>query len=226
MYKAAEMNDKSSRNKFRESEVTAWIQSLETGDEEATSQLWSYCFPRLLRYTGKKLPEHLRRALDEEDVALSAFKSFCLAASKGSFPQLSGRDDLWKLLLHIARKKANSYIRHELREKRGGGKVRGESIFNSADDPNDQQGIDNVEGEAVSPDLLAQFTDDCRNLLDMLGDDILKTIALLRMEGHSVDEIAERVGCAKRSVERRLNLIRRTWMEKSEDEINETPKTK
>lgn len=34
---------------------------------------------------------------------------------------------------------------------------------------------------------------------------------MLRLEKYSVDEIAERIGCARRSVERRLNLIRSIW---------------
>ena len=36
-------------------------------------------------------------------------------------------------------------------------------------------------------------------------------MALLRVEGHSVEELAERVGCAPRSVKRKLQLIRSIW---------------
>jgi DNA-directed RNA polymerase specialized sigma24 family protein len=199
----------------KENEVTLWIKSVEAGDDSSAGQLWSYCFPKLLSYSKKKLPDHLRRALDEEDVALSAFKSFCLAAAKGSFPQLEGRDDLWKLLLCIANRKAQNYVRRELREKRGGGQVRGESIFEmggNSSDPNDV-GIGNVAGKMASPEMLAQFTDDARAMIDMLQDDTIKTIALLRMEGYSVEEIAERLECGKRTIERRLTLIRKTWSE-------------
>ncbi len=199
----------------KENEVTLWIKSVEAGDDSSAGQLWSYCFPKLLSYSKKKLPDHLRRALDEEDVALSAFKSFCLAAAKGSFPQLEGRDDLWKLLLCIANRKAQNYVRRELREKRGGGQVRGESIFEmggNSSDPNDV-GIGNVAGNMASPEMLAQFTDDARAMIDMLQDDTIKTIALLRMEGYSVEEIAERLECGKRTIERRLTLIRKTWSE-------------
>lgn len=204
--------------KLRETEsndVTLWIKSVESGDDTSASELWNYCFPKLLSYSKSKLPDHLRRALDEEDVALSAFKSFCLAAAQGSFPQLEGRDDLWKLLLCIASRKAQNYVRRELREKRGGGLVRGESIFESgaaSGDPN-AAGIGNVAGGMASPEMLAQFADDARAMIDMLQDDTVKTIALLRMEGYSVEEIAERLECGKRTIERRLTLIRRTWSE-------------
>ncbi len=208
-------NDQRKEREVNQNDVTLWIKSVEDGDDSSAGQLWNYCFPRLLSYSKKKLPDHLRRALDEEDVALSAFKSFCLAAAKGAFPQLEGRDDLWKLLLCIAGRKAQSYVRRELREKRGGGQVRGESIFESGGNSSDSNsaGIGNVVGNTASPEMLAQFTEDARAMIDMLQDDTIKTIALLRMEGYSVEEIAERLECGKRTVERRLTLIRRTWSE-------------
>ena len=109
--------------------VTRWVESLEHGDEQAAARLWEYCFPRLLRYADKRLPQHLRRVLDEEDVALSAFKSFCMGAARGAFPDMHGRDELWRLLMCITSRKAQARMRHELREKRGSGKVGGESIF-------------------------------------------------------------------------------------------------
>ena len=59
--------------------------------------------------------------------------------------------------------------------------------------------------------MMAQVANDCERLFDMLDDEMLQTIALLRIEGYSVDEISRRVGCAKRSVERRLSLIRTIW---------------
>lgn len=202
--------------------VTEWLRSIEQGDYHAATELWSYCFPRLLKYSKRKLPDQLKRVLDEEDVALSAFKSFCLAAANGKFPQLNNRDDLWKLLLTIAGRKAQAYVRHELREKRGGGKVSGESIFlNEGDSPaSPEAGIGSVAGSEATPDMIAQFTDQVQQLLEMLKDDKLKTVALLRVEGYSVEEIADRLECGKRTIERKLTLIRRTWQEALTTEAN------
>jgi DNA-directed RNA polymerase specialized sigma24 family protein len=53
--------------------------------------------------------------------------------------------------------------------------------------------------------------DECRRLLEGLPDDELRTIALLRMEGYSNEQIAERLGCGLRSVERKLDRIRKRW---------------
>jgi DNA-directed RNA polymerase specialized sigma24 family protein len=54
-----------------------------------------------------------------------------------------------------------------------------------------------------------------RRLLERLGTDSLRQVAVLRMEGLTGDEIAAKLGCARRTVVRQLSLIRRTLAEKS-----------
>lgn len=203
------------------SEFTEIVRRVESGDQEASAELWNHCYPRLLNYCRAKLPEHLRRVLDEEDVALSAFKSYCLGAVKGRTGTVNSRDEFWRYLFCIAGRKAQGYIRHQTREKRGGGRVRGESVFDAGDARQSEVGIEQCAGNAESPAMLAQFTDDCQRLFDLLDDDRLRAIALLRVEGHSVDEIGQRIGCAKRSVERRLKLIRMTWETAIQDRSSE-----
>src|SRR6187200_2348233 len=109
--------------------VTHWIDLLKGRDPTAIQQLWEAYFPRLVGLARKKLRESPRRAADEEDVALSAFDSFCEGAAQGHFPQLTDRDDLWHVLVTITTRKALQLLRHEQRQKRGGGAVRGESAF-------------------------------------------------------------------------------------------------
>lgn len=192
-------------------DVSMWVAAIERGESEAAGKLWEYCFPRLLRYSRSKLPEHLRRVLDEEDVALSAFKSFCFRAADGKLGEIHNREELWKLLYCITGRKALGYVRYQTRAKRGGGLVGGESTFLKDTDSEHDGGIDRVADPAASPAMLAEFQNECEHLLDLLDDEMLQTIAILRLEGYSVDEIAQRVSCAKRSVERRLNLIRSIW---------------
>jgi DNA-directed RNA polymerase specialized sigma24 family protein len=62
------------------------------------------------------------------------------------------------------------------------------------------------------------MTEECRRLLDRLGDPGLETVALWKMEGYTNAEIAAQLGCAPRSVERKLRLIRGLWMEEESDE--------
>jgi DNA-directed RNA polymerase specialized sigma24 family protein len=52
-------------------------------------------------------------------------------------------------------------------------------------------------------------------LLDRLGDPVLQSVALWKMEGHTNQEIATKLSqdrpTHERSVERKLQRIRRTW---------------
>jgi hypothetical protein len=52
-----------------------------------------------------------------------------------------------------------------------------------------------------------------RRLFGLLTDDTLRRIARLRMEGHSDSEIATQPGCNRRTVTRKLELIRARWAE-------------
>ena len=101
--------------------VTQWISRLKGGEASAAGQLWQAYFPRLVGLARHKLGPRPRRLADEEDVALSAFKSLCLGAAGGRFPQLADRDSLWPLLVVLTAHKAHDLIKYERRQKRGGG---------------------------------------------------------------------------------------------------------
>ena len=86
--------------------VTLWIGQLQAGDPAATRPLWDRYFHRLVGLARKRLRGSPRRAADEEDVALSAFASFCRGVEHGRFPRLEDQDDLWRLLVTITARKA------------------------------------------------------------------------------------------------------------------------
>src|SRR6516164_6398408 len=96
-----------------EASVTPWIDRLKAGDPDAAQKLWERYFRRLLGLARRKLGAAPRRAADEEDVALSAFDSFCRAAEQGRFPRLSDRSDLWQLLVLLTARKAFDLAQHE-----------------------------------------------------------------------------------------------------------------
>ena len=53
-------------------------------------------------------------------------------------------------------------------------------------------------------------------LLDQLGDEQLKTIAIGKMEGYTNEELASRLSITTRTVERRLQRIRERWSDERE----------
>jgi DNA-directed RNA polymerase specialized sigma24 family protein len=67
-----------------------------------------------------------------------------------------------------------------------------------------------VDGEPT-PQLAAQVAEEYERLLDLLGDDELRTVALWKMEGYNEEEIAVKLGCVPRSVRRKLRRIRTLW---------------
>ncbi len=196
-----------------ETSVTKWLDQLQAGDRTAAQHLWERYYWRLVGLARKKLQHFPRRAFDEEDVALSAFVSFCRGAEQGRFPDLNDRDDLWRLLVTLTERNALHKLRDELRPKRGGGKVRGDSAFIGSDGSDAPAGMDAfVDGEPT-PAFAAEVADECRRLLDKLADAELRSIAVWKMEGYSNEEIRKKAGCALRSVGRQLKVIRAIWIE-------------
>jgi hypothetical protein len=113
--------------------VTHWVHELRAGNRAAAQRLWEGYFRRLVVLARQRLAGSPRRAADEEDVALSAFDSFCRGAELNRFPRLEDRNDLWQLLVVLTARKALDLRQHERRQKRGGGAVRGESVFAGLD---------------------------------------------------------------------------------------------
>lgn len=195
--------------------ITQWLHRLKQGDSLAVQKIWERYFLRLVGLARKLLKDTPRRAADEEDVVITAFDSFCRGAENGRFPKLDDRDDLWQVLMMITARKAVNQIKHEFRQKRGGGKVHGESGFlpNTPDD--ERGGIDQVVGTTPSPEFASQIAAQCDELLKQLGDETLERIALAKLEGYTNDEIAEQLGVRTRTVERKLRIIREIWAEEN-----------
>lgn len=187
-----------------EGSVTRWISRLKDGDRAAAEALWRAYFHRLVDLARTRLRGTPRRAADEEDVALAAFDSFYRRAERGQFPRLEGRDDLWQLLFTITERKAVDLTRREAR--RSGRGARAEPHREPA-----ELDIERVPGTEPTPEFAALMADECRRLLDRLGDESLRAVAVWKMEGQTNAAIAARLGCVTTTVERKLQRIRDLW---------------
>jgi DNA-directed RNA polymerase specialized sigma24 family protein len=189
--------------------VTLWLDRLQAGDPVAVQHLWERYFQRLVALARDRLRHAPRGMADEEDVALSAFDSFCRGAGQGRFPRLADRDDLWRLLLVITERKAIDLAQHERAGKRGGGMVR--HAGGPGDDSSAPAPLDDLPSTEPTPDLAAQVAEEVRRLLDLLGDDTLRGVAVAKMEGYTNEEIAVQQNCSVPTVERKLRRIRLIW---------------
>jgi DNA-directed RNA polymerase specialized sigma24 family protein len=195
--------------------VSLWIRQLKSGDAAAAQRLWELYYARLLKFASRR-----RRGLnrpgavsDAEDAAQSAFKSFCLGAARGRFPQIGDRVGLWRLLLAITSRKVVDHQDHEHRRRRGGGKVYAASELEDAllDDPV----LARVIGREPTPEFAALAAEQYERLIGSLAGEDLRTIARMKMEGYTNGEIAERIGAVRRTVIRKLEVIRRSWREEA-----------
>jgi RNA polymerase sigma factor (sigma-70 family) len=193
--------------------VTRWIGQLKAGEEEAAQRLWERYFGALVGLARRKLLGR-RRVSDEEDVALSAFATFCRGARAGRFSQLRDRHNLWPLLMVLTRRKAHDAVKRERAQKRGGGAVRGESALLGAQTGADgERGFEQILGREPTPAFALEVAEEVRRLLDRLGDEELRAVALWKLEGYTNAEIAAQLGCITKTIERKLRVIRSIWGE-------------
>jgi RNA polymerase sigma factor (sigma-70 family) len=197
-----------------ERDLTCWMQRLGDGDSLAAQHLWEAYFEKLVHLARRKLEGVALRAADEDDVAISAMYSFYRGMREKKFAWVTDRTDLWKLLVTITARKACMQLRAHRTQKRGGGRVQGESYFDrrkGADGDEFGDGIAEVLGREPTPEIAAGVAETCQMMLDRLGDERLREIAVMTLEGMTTTDIAEKLGCVRRTIERKLERIREIW---------------
>lgn len=179
--------------------VSQWLDQLKAGGSGSAQELWQRYFRRLIGLARGKLQGRRPLLADPEDVALSAFHSFCRGAEEGRFPRLDDRDDLWQVLVMLTERKAWRLLNHEDRQKRGAG------VQKATLDP------ERLLDKEPTPEFAAQLAEECQRLLNLLDKDDLREVAVWKMEGYTNEEIAAKRSCALRTVERKLKTIRALW---------------
>jgi DNA-directed RNA polymerase specialized sigma24 family protein len=101
-------------------------------------------------------------------------------------------------------------VRHEVRQKRGGGRVRSEAdIFSAGQEQSFR--LDELIGDAPTPEFLTSMNEEQHRLLSLLRNDQLRRVAVMKIQGYTHEEIAAALGISRRSVIRKVNLIRERW---------------
>jgi len=188
--------------------LALWISRLRGGDQAATERLWRVYFERMVLLARRKLRGASTTVRNEEDVALSAFKSFCLGIRQGRFPDNQGTINLWPLLVSLTINKSVDQLRYQNRLKRRG---LPDASSHRASEPVLTDDLLSTEPTAESVAVAAETMDRLLDRLDRTGDPELKSIALASIEGESVTEIAKEMNCSARTVQRKLKTIRAVW---------------
>ena len=197
-----------------EEPVSLWIEQLSAADPQAAHRLWEHFCRRLMNFARGRLKAETRRIYDEEDAALSAFRSLCRGIEAQRFPEISDRDNLWALLVVIASRKIINRNRYDAQQRRSGDRTVNESVLQNASEISSP--LNNVPAREPTPELAAEVADLSQYLLQLLPETDLQQLVLLKLEGHTNEEAAEQMSVTRRTVQRKLERIRRLWLENAE----------
>ena len=175
--------------------ITQLIRAVQDGSSSAVRPLLLAYFERLVRLASKRLRNVPGLAGYDEDLALRSFHSVYRRLCDPARPlDLAGRDDLWRLLARRTISRTIDLIRrHRPREVPG------------------DEDITQLLTRELTPEEAAELADDCRRLLDSLREPELRQIALWKVEGYTHEEIAARLDCVPRTIERKVSRIRLIW---------------
>lgn len=204
--------------------VSAWIDQLKAGDETALAKLHARYWPCLVGLARRKLHGVPCRATDEEDVAQQAFWKFFEGLKAGRLPELTNRHQLLALLTHIIACRAANQIKHELGvQKRGGGRVQGESALDAPTASGETtRGLEQVADPGLTPEEIALLQDSYDYYVRALPEK-LRDFAELYLAGLTHQEIGDRMGCSERTVDRKVALITARWRELATAGLSQDP---
>ncbi len=192
--------------------VSVWIEQLKAGEEAPLAKLHARYWPYLVGMARRKLGNAPRRASDEEDVAQQVFWGLYQSLRAGRLPRLANRHQLLALLSHITACQAANQLEHELGvQKRGQGRIQGESALDSpAVGDGSPRGLEQVAGGGLSPEEQA-ILDDCYHHYIGALPEHLRDYAEAYLTGLTYREIADRLGCTERTVDRKMALVFSQW---------------
>jgi hypothetical protein len=90
--------------------------------------------------------------------------------------------------------------------------VRGDSALVGDPAGSHEGGFHRLLAQSPGPATLNVWAEGYGRLLDCLGDETLRQVAELKVQGYKVEEIAERLGPARWTVHRKIHLIRKAWL--------------
>jgi RNA polymerase sigma factor (sigma-70 family) len=181
--------------------ITRLMRAVQDGSSSAVRPLLAAYFDRLVQLAHKRLQNLPGLGGYDEDLALRSFHSVYQRLRDPARPlELANRNDLWRLLATRTISRAIDLIRrHRLAVVTG------------------DQDLTRLLSREPTPEEAAEVADECRRLLDALPEPELRQIALWKVEGYTNEEIAARLDCVPRTIERKVSRIRLLWQHELKD---------
>lgn len=168
-----------------------------SGNQHAAQVLVDRYMLRLTALAQSRLSRLLARRLDADDIVLSAWRSFFVAANRSRL-QVPDDDNLWPLLATLTLRKLHRQAQRQLADRR-----------NTAREMplNDDDGWQDLVSREPAPDDAAQLTNDIEALLARL-EPTDREIMMYRLQGDELEAIAAQMKCSERTIRRAMQRIR------------------
>jgi RNA polymerase sigma factor (sigma-70 family) len=195
--------------------ISLWVEQLAAADRDAAGRLWAHFCQRIMDFARSRMSSSTRRVYDEEDAAVSAFRSLCRGIESKRFPDVGDRGNLWALLVVITSRKIANRFRYEHQQRRDSNQTLSELMLQGADGSIVDL-LQTIPAKEPTPEFAVEVADMSEYLMNQLPEPDLRKLVVLKLEGHTNDEIAELMRVTRRTVQRKLELIRRIWLDSVE----------
>lgn len=186
---------------FKDSSESAWLLQLKQGDSDSLAEVWKRFHDQLTLAAQARLESVPQSTADADDIVVSVFESVWRASKAGRLQSLQNCDELLWWLLKTVHRKSVDHVRRESAQKRSNGVPPGSL---------DETVIQPIDG-SPSSEYLAILKEQYEQALNVLPDQLLRQIAVLRMEGYTNVEICELLDVAPATVTRKARRIRAIW---------------
>lgn len=177
---------------------------LRDGEDEAASEFYERYVRRVYGLVQQQMADRLRASVEPDDIVQSVFKSIFRGLTSGDYsaPQ-SG--SLWQLIAIVAVHKVRRSARRQTAEKRDDRRTQSLSAHEEFDPPS------RVTSE--------EFEMAIREAIDGLKP-LEQEVAVLRVQGFSVEEISNKLQRSRRGIERNLHSIRDKLIQTLDGELS------
>jgi RNA polymerase sigma factor (sigma-70 family) len=179
--------------------ISMLLEQCKQGDEEALRLLCLKYWDELIALARRRFGSLPRVAGDDADVVNSALMAFWTKARRGELPGVRDSGQLHAWLSTVVANKVVSEIRRQKAQKAGGGR-RSDALLL-------EQLAQTRELSPVEHQILAETL---QYYVEQLPEEV-RAFAALHLAGLNQQEIAERVGCSRRTVIRKLKVVFDVW---------------
>lgn len=183
------------------SQFLRFADRLLAGEETAANEMWQRYSARLVALASQRLHPRLRSRMDADDIVQSVMRSFFFRLHEGHW-ELRNWSSLWGLLSLMVLRKCSHHLAAQTGPQRD---IQLE--LQIADDGAAVGDARVLFSREPDPQQVALLVESVDSLLCLL-DDVDRTIVELILAGYSTTDVATRLGCSVRTVQRRIFLVR------------------